>query len=358
MDIKILHMFERFVKGQASEEEREQMLHWLSDENNKIEAYHLMQAKWFETQTDQLMSDEIDYKQAWKKIESQISHNNLNTAQSTNASSVRKIRLNRPWILHSMTKMAASLAIFLGFAFLVHFYIQNTNKIGVNEVDLSTQIVVKSTESKQRLSFVLGDGTKVTLNANSSLQFPKRFSNTSREVELVGEAYFEVAQNIQQPFIVKTGNIYTKALGTSFNIKHKSGDSDIRVSLTSGKVSVGQAVEEDLENEKLKILNPGEEVLYNVETHEMKKGYFKARTVTAWKDGILLFDEMNVHQIVRALEEWYDVKITLKNPPSLNWKYTGEFQKEPLKNVLDGLSFSKKLSYEIDNNHVIVNFKD
>src|SRR5690606_13267275 len=171
---------------------------------------------------------------------------------------------------------------------------------------------------------------------------------------------FDVAHDIDKPFIVKTGMIYTTALGTSFNINYGSATSDVRVSLTSGKVSVSYNVARMVAEpeEHMEILLPGEEVVCRTEQRKMIKGPFNIKAVTGWKEGILFFDEMNVVEIKSTMEKWYDVNITLENAPPLDWKYTGEFHNESLRNVLEGLSFSKKLSYEIDNDNVTIRFLD
>ena len=342
MDAELLR---QFFRNNLGREDRNRVLQWLEEDRNRDEAMKIMQERWEDLDGLPDKQDEIDYARSWTELVKEIKRRRYPENE--------KINKNR--VIRMVSGIAASFIVLITAGFLTWYFVQKSEKdAGV------AKMTEKTTEGRQRLTFKLSDGTKVILNTRSSLQFPESFSGEKREVILKGEAYFDVAHDIDKPFIVKTGMIYTTALGTSFNINYGSATSDVRVSLTSGKVSVSYNVARMVAEpeEHMEILLPGEEVVCRTEQRKMIKGPFNIKAVTGWKEGILFFDEMNVVEIKSTMEKWYDVNITLENAPPLDWKYTGEFHNESLRNVLEGLSFSKKLSYEIDNDNVTIRFLD
>lgn len=344
MDAELLR---QFFQNKVSREKRNWILRWLEEEHNRDEVLKIMRERWRDLDDEPDKKDEIDYARSWTELVKEMKP--LRYPEN------EKLKKNR--IIRMVSRIAASFIVLLTAGFLTWYYVQKSEKdAGMS----AAKMTEKTTQSRQRLAFTLSDGTKVILNTRSSLQFPERFSDEKREVILKGEAYFDVAHDIRKPFIVKTGLVHTTALGTSFNINYRSATNDVRVSLTSGKVAVSYNVSQMAAEpeEHTEILLPGEEVVCSMEQREMIKGPFNIKVVTGWKEGILFFDEMNVIEIKTAMEKWYDVNITLENAPPLDWKYTGEFHNESLRNVLEGLSFSKKLSYEIDNNNVTIKFLD
>lgn len=216
---------------------------------------------------------------------------------------------------------------------------------------------LKETHNGQHLTFRLDDGTEITLNSNSTLRFPEHFSDSSREVVLTGEAFFDVAKDAKRPFTVFSGNVSTTALGTSFNIRCPSDSSGAEVSLVTGSVNVRVAGIDDNEHEI--ILLPNEQLVYD----NVDKSYFTQKfdylEVAGWKDGVLYFKEASLHEIIDRLETWYDANIELGGDEaafaSKEWNYTGTYTKASLENVLRGIGYSEKFSYEFkDNKNVTI----
>lgn len=146
----------------------------------------------------------------------------------------------------------------------------------------------------------LEDGTGVWLNAGSSLRFPVRFSGKTRRVELTGEAFFDVAQQPGQPFIVGVAGSDIVALGTSFNIKAYAGEKGVEATLVTGKAKVVQGSAE-------RLLNPG----YTATGREGRITVEKANVaaVTAWKNGLFLFKRTPVAEVMQQVSRWYDVEV-------------------------------------------------
>src|SRR5690606_2960126 len=138
-----------------------------------------------------------------------------------------------------------------------------------------------STPAGVKSSVSLPDGSKVTLNSASSIKYDKHFSNGRREIELIGEAYFDVKKDSLHPFIVETNHIQTKALGTAFNVKAYKGDS-ILVALMSGVVEVSNSVMQSKE-----MLMPGEGINVAVDYAHWEKEKFDVQEALAWMNKTL-----------------------------------------------------------------------
>lgn len=149
----------------------------------------------------------------------------------------------------------------------------------------------------------LPDGTRVWLNAASSIKFPTTFAQLKeRKVELEGEAYFEVAKNKKLPFIVSSGAQQVKVLGTHFNINSYPDEGEVKTTLLEGSVEVFAA--------NKRMLKPGEQA--NVTKNgagNVKVSTANIAQVMAWKNGFFHFEKDNLHSVMRQLSRWYDVEI-------------------------------------------------
>jgi ferric-dicitrate binding protein FerR (iron transport regulator) len=152
----------------------------------------------------------------------------------------------------------------------------------------------------------LPDGTKVWMNAASSLKFPTDFTGQSREVTLTGEAYFEVAENKRMPFIVSVGEATVKVLGTHFNINGYSDEGAIHTTLLEGAVQVSS-------NGGGKLLHPGQQAILDHATSAMTVQAADVNQVMAWKNGRFEFDNIDLPAIMRQISRWYDVDVEYRS---------------------------------------------
>jgi transmembrane sensor len=159
-----------------------------------------------------------------------------------------------------------------------------------------------STPRGGQYQIVLSDGSKVWLNAASSIRFPTAFSGSLREVELTGEAYFEVAKNKEKPFQVKVRDLKIAVLGTHFNVKAYEDESEIKTSLLEGSVKIIQGKEAGL-------LKPGQQAVINFKDDKVKIANADMVEVIAWKNGLFRFEGANIETIMREIGRWYDVEI-------------------------------------------------
>lgn len=172
----------------------------------------------------------------------------------------------------------------------------------------------------QRASVVLSDGTEVWLNAKSSLKYPSSFKKGERKVELIGEAYFDVAKDAARPFVVSTSELEVKVLGTVFNISNYGNRGLTNVSLLEGMVEVS------FPNNKHDniVLNPMQNLNYSNGKASLTK--LDNENDFLWKQGIYYFENALLLDIVKKLELYYDAKIVITNPQLNSYKYTGKFR--------------------------------
>lgn len=162
-------------------------------------------------------------------------------------------------------------------------------------------------------SLLLSDGTKVRLNSMSSLRFPVHFTGNIREVELQGEAYFEVRKN-GKPFIVKTGNKQVEVLGTTFNISAYEGE-EYQATLLTGSVRVHTSHGEN------QLLKPSEQACITPGADEIKVQKVDPYLYTSWIQGKIYFKDQRLEDIMKSLARWYDMTVIYKNERLKNLKF-------------------------------------
>lgn len=194
----------------------------------------------------------------------------------------------------------------------------NVNVIKLNDGQLAYNLSGKNKEGEiifntvstpkgGQYQLVLSDGTKVWLNAASSLRFPASFSGNDRKVELTGEGYFEVAANKNKPFKVISNNMEVTALGTEFNINAYKDESALTTTLLEGSVKVDY-------DHKSTLLVPGEQALIRDQANEIVVSKdLDINAIIAWKNGIFHFAQADIKAIMRELSRWYDVDVIFED---------------------------------------------
>lgn len=209
----------------------------------------------------------------------------------------------------------------------------------------------------QRAIMKFPDGTQVVLNAGSTILYPKHFSGTKREVTLVGEAYFEVSPDPARPFIVRSGELDTRVLGTSFNIKAFPNDDLVQVTVTSGRVAVEKKAEygpADL----LANLFPNQQLSYQKKTKVAQVSDVKAAEFVAWKDSRIVFLDQSFEQIAKSLSRTYNVTLLYDRATMGKCRFTSRFDaKASLAEVLRALSIAGDFQYEVKGSTVIIKSK-
>ena len=212
----------------------------------------------------------------------------------------------------------------------------------------NTLIVPRSGEYR----VVLSDGTRVWLNAASSLKYPTNFGSKQRKVILSGEGYFEVTKDAKRPFIVKTENTQVEVLGTKFNVSAYTEDSENRISLAEGKVVVRQLKEG--ENERV-VLTPGYGAVVEKDKRGIQTTHVNLEAELAWKDAMFIFEDEALGSIMKKLSRWYDVNVEFEPGVDTMFHFTGHIEKyENLAKTLHLLELTRKVSFDINDHDITV----
>jgi len=198
----------------------------------------------------------------------------------------------------------------------------------------------------------LPDGTNVWLNASSKIKFPSAFASNLREVELEGEAYFEVAKlpnekNTSVPFIVKNKNQQIEVLGTHFNVNSYVNEETVKTTLLEGSVRI-----QPIGSIASKFLKPGQES--NVYNGKIEIQPADIESVIAWKNGDFIFNNESLQSVMRKIERWYDVEIIYQSG-LLDLKFSGAVSRSRnLSEVLKIMELTGKVEFKIEGRRVIV----
>ena len=191
---------------------------------------------------------------------------------------------------------------------------------------------------------LLPDGSRVRLNSASSLRCPDRFAAESRVVELSGEGFFEVVSDPDWPLYVKTPKgVTVKVTGTKFNVCAYEDDEALKLTLVEGNVTLIH----DASDRHFDVRPNEEMVFYSGRKVQPLKKSVDVQPAIVWKDGILLFENARMDGVVKKLERWYCVSITVLDPAILSMQFTASFESESLSQVLQLLKITSKIDYRI-----------
>lgn len=246
------------------------------------------------------------------------------------------------WLRQAAAIFIFSLAFASLFQYLYNSKIDNKKVAVIKEVEASKGVKTKLT---------LPDGTIVNLFPGSKLFYPINFGDRVRSVKLMGEGYFSVTHNKELPFVVSAEGLDIKVLGTEFNVRAYNDEDYVEMVLVNGKIQI----EKEVNGEKIpvKILKPNQRAVFNRSTD--KFDIYKQSDVhkyIAWTKGALVFDGEPLKEVVRKLEEWYNVDIQIKDKELEKYKFTGTFNAEPIEEVMSLMQFSSDFKYKITKEHV------
>jgi transmembrane sensor len=326
-------LIQRYVTGNATTEESHRIEQWMSRNPENEKLIRDLEDIWNLTPEEDFR---VDVQKAWNQF------------QTRNTKGVRPVQLHtapekKSFAVYHVFRAAAFIlvAVIAGFFFQHISAVQSETDLAADRSQFYTmQELTTDRGEKARVTF--SDGTEVTLNSSSSISFPHEFHGSAREVYLEGEAYFKVANNPEQPFIVHAGSANVEVLGTEFNVRGWSSDDVVDVFVRGGKVSVRSA-DQSLEDEV--ILTEGYKT--TVKAGQAPGAAQQADIVNSllWMTGGLHFDQVPFGQVIVQLERRFNVEITLDDKNLLKVPYTGTFQYAELDEVLVVIAASMGIEY-------------
>ncbi|HLY68733.1 MAG TPA: FecR domain-containing protein [Puia sp.] len=201
---------------------------------------------------------------------------------------------------------------------------------------------VLSTPNGGQFQLTLADGSKVWLNAASSLRYPSSFSGDKRKVELTGEGYFEIAKDASHPFVITAAGTTTEVLGTHFNINAYSDESSVSITLLEGSVRVNNNL----------VIKPGEQAQVDGRGDILKMAA-DGKTVTAWKDGEFVFKNTPLKEVMLQVARWYDATISYQDNVSQHFNTTIP-REVPVSKLLHLLEATGSVHFSVDNKKITV----
>lgn len=215
-----------------------------------------------------------------------------------------------------------------------------------NIIETVAPILSLSTALGGQYHIRLSDGTKVWLSSSSILKYPQKFNGNSREVELIGEAYFEVAKSKNNAkFIVKTSDQHVEVLGTHFNIKAYAEDKETITSLLEGAVQI-KLLNNSLLTNSATLLKPGQQA--KVAAGHIKVAEVNVDRSISWKSGVIYFENQSIQSVMKMLSKWYPITVSYDANIS-NTLFSGSIRKErSLKEVLEMLEETGDVKFRMD----------
>ena len=188
------------------------------------------------------------------------------------------------------------------------------------------------------------------MNENSKLELSKNFnSNGKREVYLSGEAYFDIIHDASHPFVVHTGKIFTTVLGTAFNIKASPGNKTVTVTVTRGKVKVGDY------KHTYNVIVPDEQVIYDQNLTSPIKKPVKADAIIEWTNEDIYFDDVSIKDVAKQLQEHFDVSIVFSTEMIKSCKFSATFLKsQSLIQILNVIGEFNQIKYQFKDDKTVV----
>ena len=206
----------------------------------------------------------------------------------------------------------------------------------------------------KRFDLRLSDGTSVYLNAGTKIKYPVTFlEGKQRQVFLTGEAYFDVATDVERPFIVNAEELNVEVLGTEFNVSAYAEDESTSVVLVEGSVGLyGDGA--SLENDTAIVLKPGDQGTFERSNRSLSAKKVNTSIYTSWMNGELVFRNMSFDNILLKMERHYNIQITNQNKELGQERFNASFLDQPIADILRYFNETHEIEYHIENNQVII----
>ena len=312
------------LTGEISPEEERELSHWLEADGENQSFSSDLEEIWELSASAAPGPFETDMGQAWAKIEAALGGEENMTGKPTAKIVPMRKRLGR-WSL------AAAILALLALGL---WWMNQGAVVG------PAAFVEVKTGDGERKEIVLPDGSEITLNENSVLNYPEDFAE--RNVSLSGEAFFNVERMEDSPFTILSGNAATTVLGTSFNVRAYPQEKNVEVTVKTGKVALAVA---EKKSEAI-ILEAGTSGVLKKAEATVEKTETKNANADAWKTMRLEFDDVMMRDVVSTLERYFGAKIEVSNEMIFECPYTSEFDQPDLDGILNVIGAT--LGFEVE----------
>lgn len=313
----------KYVDGTLSDGEKAGVETWMAEspENEKMieQLYFTLQV------TNRLrVMESVDPEMALVRFKSRLRKQN------------KKVSFRRSWRVMQQVAAVLFIPVLVLSAYL--FMQQGREKVRMVEVRTNPGVISQ---------FDLPDGTKVWLNAGSSLKYPANFWPECRQVELIGQGYFEVTKNPDKPFIVKVDPVYSvEVLGTTFDVSAYKDDDVVETTLVEGSVRLNISSKNGKDVHQL--LKPNEKSVFSKANNKLSISDVNADNDTAWRNGEIVFRNHSMEQVLKTLSRHYNVKFVVKDKEILSAIITAKFKDEQLPQVMEYIQLASSIRFSIN----------
>lgn len=343
---KPLSLIQRLINNQISKEEFDELLQGMDDKKTK-ELFENELKDHFEEILEKHKNDsEFNINEVQPGL---INHIKDKPSQNFFSRNLSK--------KNTYFKLAATillLAISMAALWTVYLQQLNNEPIAVNppQIEKST-FIEKSTPRGTMNTFTLDDGSIAHLNADSKIVYPENFALNDREVNLSGQAYFDVKPDETRPFMINANDLLVEVVGTSFDIKAYENESKTSITVESGKVKIHSDKVDGAPVELVK----NQQLIYDKIDSSFTISEVDSSDEMAWRYGILRFHKTPVAEVEGMLERWYNVEIHVEDTAIYQQKITGVHKNESLISVLKTLHYALNINYKVENNVVTLKKK-
>jgi len=326
----------KYLNNNCTDKEFEELVSWVKKEawNKEGKRWGFDHWKMFEPELKK--KDQKKYNALLDRI-----HHEINLKHRENKDS-KVINLSK--VAKWLSRVAAIL--FIPLLGVVFYLLSNSNfqmdKFTNLELTVDSLEVIAPIGSRTVVQ--LSDGTEVNLNYGSKIKYPRNFTGNTREITLAGEGYFDVAHNPDKPFIVKTGKLNVKALGTEFNVHAYPDDDVIETTLVEGKVVIERTFPDNT-TKSVEVMVPGQHIKYNQKTGGISSNKGNIEEYIAWKEGKLVFDNTPIIRVTEKLSRMFNVEIYVADDIK-DLTYTVTFTDDPLFLILDLMTETTPVIYK------------
>ncbi len=315
----------RYLSGETNATETEKVEQWAaaSGQNQKeLEQHRILLNK-----TDEFFGiKNFDTDKAWNNV-----HHKIASAEQPGRFTIFRKKTSA-----AVYKYAAILLVAVLLASTGYYLV----KTQLNPI--YAEVIVNENQSAKEV--ILPDGSTVTLNSNSSLEYPKKFNDQMREVTVTGEAFFDVTPDPERPFIITAGDARVKVLGTSFNVNAYPEAESVEVTVESGIVQV-VCCEGENSNEAVEImLNAGEKGTLHNGSKKLEKTRNTDPNYIAWKTHNLTFEKTRLSEVIKYLNKVYHIDVHLESKELENLMLTAQFEEKSSDFILDVI----RLTFDLD----------
>lgn len=346
-----LNLINRYLDNRCSDQEKLEVEKRLLTDASFEEVYREVETIWNVSSLpwQDMALQRSDIQADWHKLHAQMNPSLVLSDQyKAKVASRRTPRIRRTYI--HMLRLAAILVMMI-LSSLALSYILFNQESEIQEI-VFREII---TDRNQRASIQLSDGTKVNLSVDSRIRMPDQFARDVREIELTGEAYFDVAHSPDRPFIIRSGNTTVQVLGTDFGVRAYPDEDQIRVVVKSGSVAVRSSIGQE---QNSVILKPGQLARVASNSTSINTEWVDPDSYLSWIDGKLSFNQSTLSEVISQLERWYDLEVVLENQSIKDRRLTAVIDSRSLINVLNVISQSVDLSYEVIDNKIFLRNKN